>query len=90
MITIKKFDLAKLLIFALITGAFVAYIVNKAIDPKATSEESHVVYNYITSFNINASPAIMARFIESNNNWPPSKKDLAIIMLDASINKQEK
>lgn len=59
-------------------GFAVGAVVN---DSKATSEESHIVFNYITA-NAN-SPEMVRRFNEINGDWPPSRNKLSNLLLEA-------
>lgn len=74
-----RFALALAAIAALLSAFFTA----TWLDSKATSEESHVVLNYIQANKLPASWE--ARFNTINSDWPPSRNKLSGLLLDAQV-----
>lgn len=58
-----------------------AFFTAAGLDGKATSEESHVVFNYIRANNL--PPVWEEQFNAINNDWPPSRNKLARLLLEA-------
>jgi len=65
----------------LIAGAVGGITADLLHDSKATSAESHTVFNYIKANDLSAS--LEERFNTINRDWPPSRNKLGTLLLDA-------
>ena len=63
----------------LVVGIVITLGLSHVLEPKSDSFESHLVYNYINEH----APNMINRFDEINGNWPPSRQEMATLLLDA-------
>lgn len=69
------------LTIAVIAVMLSTFLTTTWLDTKASSAESHRVFNYIKANGLPASWE--ARFNAINSDWPPSRNKLAGLLLDA-------
>ena len=82
-ITVTILEFALIMYLALMVGLIISLFIEEYSAPKATSEEVHVVDNYINEH----CDAVWLRnkFDSTIKDYPPRRSDMGNILLDASL-----
>lgn len=83
----KKFGPVVVLL-GVVLGAIVGVIGANVMSARADSSDSHTVNNFLNSSD--ASQALKDHFNEVNGDWPPSRRSLGLILLDAHREQSER